>query len=379
MASVRKIQRKAKDGRAVHSWQVRYYSPDFKQRARNFPTKVLADKFAREVEVDKDRGSYTDPGRGRITLAQWAEEWLPSKVDLRQSSRDRLESIVRIHVLPAFGSRPLNSISNSDVRAWVAEMNTRMAAGTVRKNFNALRQLMSAAVDDQRISSDPTLRVPLPSEHSGEQRFLDQEEIDRLADSIHPRFRAFILLATYGGLRMGELAGLRRKRIDVLKSTVTVAEQLVESNGQRFFGPPKTNKSKRTVPLPRSIMTEIENHLSTYVEPDGEALVFTGERGGLLRRKGFSDSYWQPAIEEAGLDGLRVHDLRHTFVALWIAMGADPKTISVRAGHSSVAFTLDRYGHLYEANEHDIAERLDIMLQSTKPAKVEDATVTSIH
>ena len=49
----------------------------------------------------------------------------------------------------------------------------------------------------------------------------------------------------------------------------------------------------------------------------------------------------------AGLDGLRIHDLRHTAVALWIAAGANPKEVAARAGHTSVSFTLDRYGHLY--------------------------------
>ena len=59
---------------------------------------------------------------------------------------------------------------------------------------------------------------------------------------------------------------------------------------------------------------------------------------------------------------MKFHELRHTFVAIWIAAGANPKEISVRAGHSSVAFTLDRYGHLYEDAEDQISDRLDALL-----------------
>jgi len=55
----------------------------------------------------------------------------------------------------------------------------------------------------------------------------------------------------------------------------------------------------------------------------------------------------RPATRKAGLDGLRIHDLRHTAVALWIAAGTGPKEVATRAGHTSVSFTLDRYGHLY--------------------------------
>jgi integrase len=63
--------------------------------------------------------------------------------------------------------------------------------------------------------------------------------------------------------------------------------------------------------------------------------------------------------------GLRFHDLRHTFVAFWVAAGKDPKWVSVRAGHSSVAFTLDRYGHLYE-DRGDEAEALDALLAGAR-------------
>jgi integrase len=60
-----------------------------------------------------------------------------------------------------------------------------------------------------------------------------------------------------------------------------------------------------------------------------------------------------------GRGGLRIHDLRHTAVALWIAAGANRKEVSARAGHSSVSFTLDRYGHLYPEADAALQSRLD--------------------
>jgi integrase len=67
----------------------------------------------------------------------------------------------------------------------------------------------------------------------------------------------------------------------------------------------------------------------------------------------------QAAARRSGLDGLRIHDLRHTAVALWIAAGANPKEVAARAGHASVSFTLDRYGHLYPEADLSLRERLD--------------------
>jgi integrase len=78
-----------------------------------------------------------------------------------------------------------------------------------------------------------------------------------------------------------------------------------------------------------------------------------------LRVTLFRHRFWLPATRAAGLGGLRIHDLRHTAVALWIAAGANPKEVAARAGHASVSFTLDRYGHLYPEADLTLRERLD--------------------
>jgi len=94
------------------------------------------------------------------------------------------------------------------------------------------------------------------------------------------------------------------------------------------------------------------------------ALVLVGAYGGLrnggpLRVNGFRARVWRPATRAAGLDGLRIHDLRHTAVALWIAAGANSKEVSSRVGHASVSFTLDRYGHLFPEADEALRTRLD--------------------
>ena len=72
---------------------------------------------------------------------------------------------------------------------------------------------------------------------------------------------------------------------------------------------------------------------------------------------------WLPAVMAAGLRGLRIHDLRHTAVALWIAAGASPKEVAARAGHTSVGFVLDRYGHLFPESDAALRDRLDVLFR----------------
>jgi integrase len=147
-----------------------------------------------------------------------------------------------------------------------------------------------------------------------------------------------------------------------VRGSIAVEETLTEADGQLFFGPPKTKTSRRTVVLPRRVAEELERHLQAFVPLNPESLVFTGPKGAPLRRGGFRRLWWIPATRLAGLAGFKVHELRHTFVALWIDVGRSLKGVQTAAGHSSAAFTLDRYGHRYEANDEHVQDRLDALL-----------------
>lgn len=192
-------------------------------------------------------------------------------------------------------------------------------------------------------------------------RFLDPAEIHRLAAAVPDRYRAMILLDAYCGLRLGELAGLRRRRLDLPRQQLRVAEIAVEVKGELTFGPPKTNAGTRTVPLPRFIAEALGDHLNRYADPDGDAFVFAGSEGGALRARAWRQRAWLPAIIEADVAPLRPHDRRHTAVSLWIAADASPKQIAVWAGHTSVNIVLDRYGHLFPGNTGPVLERLEAL------------------
>jgi integrase len=128
-----------------------------------------------------------------------------------------------------------------------------------------------------------------------------------LADAMDPRYRAAVLLAAYGGLRAGELFGLRTKRVDPLRRTITIAETVVDVGGHPYFGPPKTRTGRRTVPLPRVAADPLAEHLRTYDrQPDD--LVFTAPEGGPVQLNVWRQRFWAPAVRDAGLAHLRPHD-----------------------------------------------------------------------
>ncbi len=348
--------RKVDSGR----WEARYRGPDGKERSRRFPTRREAQAFLERTGADQQRGEWRDPQGAKVLMADWVDAWWATTVNLRPSSRARDEAYIRNHVLPAFGELTLGAITQLDVRAWVAELAAAgRAPATVQKAYQTLSKILRGAVDAGLIAQSPCRRVALPRVEREEMRFLTPEEVSGLAEAIEPRYRAMVLFDAYCGLRLGELAGLRRSRIDLLRRQVHVAEIAVEVKGQLIFGPPKTRAGQRKVPLPRFVADELAVHLATYGSADPGSLVFVGADGGALRANGWRARHWRPAIRKAGLEPLRPHDLRHTAVSLWVGAGASPKQIASWAGHTSVAVVLDRYGHLFPGHEEAVLDRLD--------------------
>lgn len=357
---------------------MRYRLPDGSERSRTFERRSDADRFLTAAEGAIHRGDWTDPQRAAITVAEWVATWLPSReADLRATSYQRLSGVVRSHVVPKFGRRTLASVGNAEVRAWVAELQTSgLSAASTRKAVFALRSALDAAVADRRIAINAAASVPLPSEKAPEQRFLSRDDVDTLADAVEgvsPRRRVVVILGALCGLRWGEIAGLRRGRVDVLRSEITVCETAVQIDGKAVqFGEPKTKGSRRRIPVARSVMAEIDAHMAEFVRPESDALLVTGSHGGPQHRGTFHRHVWTPAVRAAGLEPLRPHDLRHTFVSLLVTAGANVKQVSTWAGHSSVTVTLDTYTHLFRDDGADVADRLDDLLTSgrSRPASV---------
>jgi integrase len=337
-------------------WRARYRGPDGHRHTGAFRTKAAADAWLAAQQTDQARGDWVDPRGGRMLLQRWEQQWWATTVNLRPSTRARDRGYLDRYVLPHFGDRELRQITQLDVRVWVAELAARLSPATVVKAYQLLGKLLGAAVDAGLIAETPCRRMPLPRIERQEMRFLNVAEVAYLAETIHPRYRALVLVGAFGGLRIGEMAGLRRTRVDILRARIDVAEITVEVAGQLHTGAPKTRAGRRTISLPRSVAEELGQHLGAWAGPD---LVFTGPQGGPLRVPAWRRRFWRPAVIEAGLHPLRPHDLRHTAVALWIAQGANPKQVAARAGHTSVAFALDRYGHLFPEADEALMSGLD--------------------
>jgi integrase len=222
--------------------------------------------------------------------------------------------------------------------------------------------MLNTAVEDELLHRNPCLITGAGIERPDERPVATIEQVYELADAIAPQFRAMVLLATFTGLRLGELRALRRKHLDLLHATVRVAEQLQEmADGSLVFGPPKTDAGIRVVAIPRALIPDLEAHVANHSAPGPDGLVFPGTRHQPLRRATLYTA-WHRALRAVGMEGFRFHDLRHTGNTLAAAAGASTKELMVRMGHASTRAAL-----IYQ---HAVRER-DVAIAGALSAAIE--------
>ena len=294
------------------------------------------------------------------TVSDWATEWLAfSTYTLKPTTVASYMSLLRTQILPTFGGSGLIEIEGLMVRRWVAEMSRAgLSASRIQQAHRLLGQLFRSAIECGFADHNPCAGVKLPRIRGNETLFLSSREVARLVDAVPSRYRTLIHVLAYGGLRWGEAAALRRRRIDPDSARITVAEALADVNGILHFGETKTNRIRK-VAIPAFLAEDLRAHLES-IQEEQEALVFTSPRGTPLRVSNFRRRVWWPSLERAGLSReVRIHDLRHTCATMLISRGVHPKAIQHHLGHANIDITMNRYGHLLPDQFNDLAAQLD--------------------
>lgn len=364
MATVRPSPRNPK------KYEVRYRSPDGKQRTKGgFTTKSDAKAYAATVEHRMRTGEWRDPALGRITVEKWCEEYLAGCTDKRESTLRRDRQAINGDLLPAIGGVPMAAVTPRDIKAIIDPLSDRLAPSTIRGIYGTIATIFRTAVDADVIVQTPCRAVKRPKERPSEKRFLDADEMLRLADAIDPSYRPFVYLGGVLGLRFSEIAGLRVRSIDFLRRTITVFETIAEDGGTLSTQDTKSKQSRRTVGVPQRFVDD----LAQFVAGEGLGLddyLLRMPRGGPLRYSNFHRTVWAPAVKRAGLEGLTPHGLRHSAVGLMIAVGAHPRVIQQRLGHSSITTTMNVYGSILPAVEDGVTSALGALFDDESGADV---------
>jgi integrase len=268
------------------------------------------------------------------------------------------EQVLRARVLPQLGHLRLSSVTRNTIQDLVDRLVAEgLAPSTVRNSVLPLRAIYRRALARAEVLVNPTLGLALPVARGGRERIARAAEAHAIVEALPDRDKALWATALYGGLRRGELQGLRWSDIDFEAGVIRV-----EQSWDERVGPiaPKSRAGRRRVPLSKPLRAYLAAHrLLHKAEP--EDLAFgQGTRSfcpeALVRRA-------RAAWKQAELVSIGLHECRHTYAAFMIAAGVNAKALCSYMGHSSITVTLDRYGHLMPGNEVEAAGMLAAYLQ----------------
>jgi integrase len=339
MASIRK--------RGAYQWEARIRRKGQATTCKTFETRADAERWAREIETEMDKGVYVSRSEAEnTTLAEALDRYIHEHVPKFSDS-----NIVRSkYAALALKRRPLASkflaaIRSKDIAEFIKEREAEGVAGnTVRIELNILSKLFNLAIRDWGMESlqNPVEKVSKPKIPKGRERRLEEGEEERLLAVADPEMQNIIRLALETAMRREELASLTWSRIDLEKRTASLYET---KNGET-----------RTIPLsPKAL------EILRAMQEGG-----SGQRGKLFKKLAKSITYaMQVACKTAEIEDLRFHDLRHEATSrLFENTDLDMMEIRSITGHKTLQM-LVRYTHLRTAR---LADRLAGARRETKAA-----------
>jgi integrase len=342
-----------------------YYGPDGRRykAPTTFTSKAHARGWLALRHAEIIRKAWTPPEATakvtRSTFAVYAEQWMAQR-DLKDRTREHYRKLLDQHLIPAFGSLPLTSITSDDVRSWHAKFGTKTP--TIRSHaYGLLRTILGTALSDGKISVNPcVIRGAGTTKRVHKIRPASLPELEKIAGEMPEPYQAMILLASWCALRFGELTELRRRDVvidaDAETGVIRVERGVVRTGDGFKVTTPKSDAGTRDVAIPPHLVPLVQQHLAIHVGPEPGALLFPAAHGGHLAPATLYRQFYK-ARDAANRPDLRFHDLRHSGAVLAAATGATLAELMARLGHSTPAAAM-RYQHAAQGRDQAIATAL---------------------
>jgi len=315
----------------------------------------VADKLARALAERANGIVYDDEN---MTVGEYLDSWLKGSVrgSVRQSTFDRYESAVRLHIKPALGRLKLKKLTPAHVQGFYQDrLDAGLAPASVNKLHVILHKALSQAMEWNMIPRNVAALAKAPQPAPEEMKTLSAEETRCLLEATRGnKLEAVYVLAVHTGMRQGELLALKWQDVDLENATLSVRRTLTRSGGRLLLGEPKTKKSRRIIALTEASVRALREHLDRQMEDmqrlgdlyRDQGLVFTSEVGTPINPSNLRKRSFAPLLKKSGLPRIRFHDLRHTCATLLLSRNVHPKYVQELLGHANIAITLDTYSHV---------------------------------
>ena len=337
-------------------------------------SKRVARKELTKLLAEIDNGTVATSGH--MTAGEWHDKWLHENVRLRNSPRTAqgYKSHVDIWIKPQFGHVRLDALSPSHVQQLMARIFDKgRSANTANHVFTTLRLSLKDAVRQGMITRNVCDAVDRPKVQQFAPNPPDLRGIKSILNEAKgTEYEAILDFMVATGCRRGEAVALKWEHVDLDKGVVSIVSSAVRVKGQgQILNPTKTTSSKRGISLDDSITANLRRHRSNQTEyimsvADIYAhndFVFANASGNMIDLDHLSQAFKRIA-RRAGCPHSCLHDLRHFHATALIASGAHVCVVQDRLGHSSAAFTLNRYGHVAAGLQEQAAARFELLMNS---------------
>jgi integrase len=272
-------------------------------------------------------------------------------------------------LLPYFEKQSIDSISPADIRKWQGELkkslnanNQPLSPGYMQNLIMELSSVFNFAMRFYGLSTNPCRIAGNTVGHKQKSlNFWTKEEFDRFISTFErsdPYYVAFLTLY-YCGLRIGEFEALTMEDVDTTGHTITVNKTYHLINGKGVVTSPKTAKANRTIIIPEFLSKCLNRHMSRLYHPDKGTRLFTASHSSYAR-------VMESHTKTAGVNRIRIHDLRHSHASLLIELGFSALLVSERLGHENVSTTLNIYSHLFPSKQSEVAEKLNELCKANE-------------
>ena len=359
------------EGKRKPVWRAKYRLPDGRQVQRTLGpawtergrpprgqfTKRTAETWLRDTLDQARAGTLPGLHRTGTTFAQAAEEYLQHLEHDRQRKPSTLRdyrSTISTHLLPAFGSVPVEEITADRVERWQRALGGRPISNrTKAKTITILHGIMERARRRHHLPSNPASYLEKPRTAARvDIDVFSREEVRALVRAAESeQDGAIYLAAAFSGLRQGELVALRWRDVDFPGRRIRVAASYVGG----VVSTPKSGRI-RSVPLSRDVAQVFARLGQRGSFTGDDDLVFVGVAGEHLDASALRLRYKQ-ALQAAGLRPLRFHDLRHTFGTLAVTGGAQILQVQAWMGHADISTTMVYLHYAPNAGEADLLDR----------------------
>lgn len=282
-----------------------------------------------------------------ITFGQWFGMYLDQLTGVTERTKGDYRSLHRRY-LAVLDTVPLPLIGRAHVADIVNAMDRAgRAPKTIRQAVHLLSTCLQLAVDEGHVPRNPCRGVRLPSAQiGGEPRFLTYEEFAALHAATPEHYQPLVSFLFGTGMRWSEATALYARHVNTEAGTVRVEQAWKRVPGSGFvIGPPKTERSKRTVNAAVLALVAVKPLLRNPGD-----LVFVTRSGGPVHHANFYNNVWTKACARAGLDPApRIHDARHSHASWLISDGIQLEAVQDQLGHESILTTRKIYGHLLPA------------------------------